>query len=133
MKTRKKHMKTSVFSLGLFLLLAVMVPGSNVEAKTPLTEKQALNHLISRIQKDKLYDSWTTLSCLSILVEEKTKQYFDIAIREKHDERCPGDPLTAPIVDRFRVDRSTGKIQWYDPVDGDLHPYEGVLKQVREK
>jgi hypothetical protein len=110
-----------------------MVPAGDVEAKTPLTEKQALNHLISCIQKDKLYDSWTTLSCLSILVEEKTKQYFDIAIREKHDERCLGDPLTAPIVDRFRVDRLTGKVQWYDPVDGDLHPYEGVLERVRKK
>lgn len=132
MKTRKKNMKTTVFSLGLFLLLAVIAPGSNVEAKTPLTEEQALNHLISRIQKDKLYDSWATLSCLSIFVEDKTKKYFDIAIREKHNERCPGDPATAPIVDHFRVDRSTGKIQWYDP-DLDLHPYKDAVKSRREK
>jgi hypothetical protein len=126
-------MKTSVFSLGLFLLLAVMVPGSNVEAKTPLTEKQALSHLISRIQKDKLYDSWTTLSCLSIFVEEKTKKHFDITIREKHEGNCLGDPLTAPIVDRFRVDRLTGKIQRYDPADGDLHPYKDAVRSRREK
>ena len=126
-------MKTSVFSLGLFLLLAVMVPGSNVEAKTPLTEKQALNHLTVRIQKDKLYDSWTTVSCLSSFVEEKTKKYFNIGIREKHEGECPGDPPTAPIVDRFRVDRLIGKIQWYDPVDGDLHPYKDAVRSRREK
>jgi hypothetical protein len=123
-------MKTIVLCFSLFLLLATVGLG-DLAAKNPLTEKQALDHLISRIQNDKLYDSWTTLSCLSIFIEEKTEKHFDITIREKHEGKCPGDPLTAPIVDRFNVNRLTGKILWYD-WDGDLRPYKALIKWKKE-
>jgi hypothetical protein len=126
-------MEISLTSL-IFLSLLIVFPCSNVHAEKELTEQQALDILAAQIQKDKLYDSWApNLSCLLFFTEEKTKDHFNIAIREKHGGQCAGDPNTSPIVDRFRVDRLTGKIQWYDPVDGDLHPYEGVLKRVREK
>lgn len=115
-------------SLILFLSLLLAFPYSNVLAGNQLTEQQALDILVSQIQKDKLYDSWTTLSCLSFFTEEKTKDYFDFAIHEKHGGRCPGNPNTSPVVDRFRVNRLTQKIQWYEPTTGALQPYEAVLK-----
>jgi hypothetical protein len=114
-----------------FFAFALFAP--TIDAKAPLTEKQALDLLISRIQKDKLYDNWTTLSCLSIFIDSSLNdtseraRYFDITIREKHEGKCPSDPLTSPVVDHFRVNRLTGEIQWYDP-DLDLQPYRAVLE-----
>jgi hypothetical protein len=132
--------KASIAALP-FILFAFTLFAPNMEAKAPLTEKQALDLLTSRIQKDKLYDSWTTLSCLSIFIDtsltdpDERDKYFDITIREKHDGKCPGDPLTAPLVDHFRVNRRNSAIQWYDP-DLDLHPYKAVIewqKKIRKQ
>ncbi len=117
-----------LLSLILFLSLLIVFPYSNVLAESQLTEQQTLDILVAQIQKDKLYDSWTTLSCLSFFTEEKTKDYFDIAIHEKHGGKCPGDPNTWPIVDRFRVNRFTKRIQWYEPTEGEWLPYRAVLK-----
>jgi len=119
-------MLLSILAVSLFLL--VVLPCSTVLADNRLTEQQALDVVMAKVQKDKLYDSWTTISCLSFLVEEKTKVYINIAIREKHDGKCEGDPNTSPIVDRFRVHRMTKRIQWYEPAEGEYHPYRAVLK-----
>ncbi len=126
-------MKTTTLCLSVFILLSFTAIGDNAHAMALLTEKEALNRLISGIQKDKLYDGWTTIFCLTIWTEEKTKDYFDFAIHEKHNRDCPGDPSTSPTVDRFRVNRRTGKIQWYDPTDDNLYPYKGVLDFRQQK
>ncbi|CTP87968.1 hypothetical protein [Xanthomonas graminis] len=47
---------------------------------------------------------------------------IDIAVREKHGDGCPGDPQTAPVRDRYRVERS-GAILWYDVAEGDFVGY----------
>jgi hypothetical protein len=126
-------MKMLLPILAVSLFLLVVLPCSTVLADNRLTEQQALDVLMAKVHKDKLYDSWTTISCLSFLVEEKTKDYIDIAIREKHEGKCEGDPNTAPIVDRFRVHRLTKRIQWYEPAEGNYNPYRAVLKARLEK
>jgi hypothetical protein len=77
-----------------------------------------------QVTQDKLYDKWTNLDCLSFLVEQANGGTFDMAIREKHGGPCPGDPNTAPVVDRFRV---TGDrvIFWLNP-QGEYVDYEQV-------
>jgi len=47
---------------------------------------------------------------------------IDFAVREKHGDGCPGDPQTAPVRDRYRVERS-GAILWYDVAEGDFVGY----------
>ena len=121
-------MKIGPFKSGLFFLLLVLLIVSPASAKNPLDEEHALDALVSRIQKDKLYDSWTSVACLSFFTDEKTKNYFDFAIHEKHGGECPGDPITWPVVDRFRVNRWTGEIQWHEFVEGEFQPYKAVLK-----
>lgn len=113
----------SLLAGALFLL-----PVLDTFAGSPLTERQAITALMKQIEKDKLYADWTQLSCLSFLTEEEAKNHFDIGIHEKHGGSCPGDPATFPIVDRFRVSRETGKIQWFDVMD-ELQPYNSVLKE----
>jgi hypothetical protein len=126
-------MKMSLLKIGMLALLLTCLIASTAGAKSLLTEEQAFDTLFKQIQKDKLYDSWTKLDCLSFVTEETTKSYFDFAIREKHDDKCPGDPNISPIVDRFRVNRITGKIQWFDPLDGEYKPYKAVLKKRLKK
>jgi hypothetical protein len=127
-------MRKGLLSFMLFVLMVTVFSYSNVLAGKKLTERQALDILAARILKDKLYDSWApNLSCLLFFTEEKANDHFDFAIREKHGGKCPGDPNTAPIVDRFRVNRSTKIIQWYDPTEGELVPYEAVLKARLKK
>ena len=88
-------MKIHFFTFLLSFLISSSYP--NAFAEKRITEAQALNILVANIKRDKLYDSWTTLSCLSFLTEEQTKDDFEFAIHEKHDGKCPGDPETSPV------------------------------------
>jgi hypothetical protein len=115
------------------ILLVAVSSSYSVYAETLLTKAQALNILVSRIKQDKLYDSWTTLSCLSFPIEQKTKDYIEIGIHEKHGGKCPGDPATFPIVDRFRIHRLTKEIQWLEPVEDQWLPYKALLKERLQK
>lgn len=47
---------------------------------------------------------------------------IEFAVREKHGDGCTGDPQTAPVRDRYRVERS-GAILWYDVAEGDFVGY----------
>lgn len=55
--------------------------------------------------------------CLSYDVEEQSRQWLDVAVREKHGGECPGDPTVAPVVERFRVARSPLALGRWDPVN----------------
>ena len=126
-------MRNSAFIPGLFFLLLALIVAMPASASNPLDEKHVLDVLVAQIQKDKLYESWTSLACLSFVTEEKTKKFIDFAILEKHGGKCPGDPNTSPVVDRFRVNRLTHKIEWFEPTEGELKPYRAVLKFRLEK
>ena len=127
-------MKMRLSSIILLLSLLVVFTYQNVLGENQLTERQALDILAAQIQKDKLYDSWApNLSCLLFFTEERTKEYFVFGIHEKHGGKCPGDPSTSPIVDRFKVYRLTKEIQWYEPTEGEFLPYKAVLKARLKK
>ncbi len=126
-------MRNSSFNLGLFFLLLTLFFTMPASASSPLDEEHELNVLVTQIKKDKLYDSWTSMACLSFVTEEKTKKFVVFAILEKHGGKCPGDPNTSPAVDRFRVNRLTHKIEWFEPTEGELKPYKAVLKFRLEK
>lgn len=54
---------------------------------------------------------------------------IEFAVREKHGDGCPGDPQTAPVRDRYRVERS-GAILWYDVAEGD---FVGYAQRARDR
>jgi hypothetical protein len=107
--------KAGVLSLVALLLLLPVFFFSNVNAKGKLSEEQALKVLLSTIEEDDLYGPRTDMSCLTVFAQERDKDYFDFSVQENHGNNCPGNPNASPVIDRFRVDRSTRKIQWYDP------------------
>ncbi len=98
-----------------------------------IKENEALDLLIKSIEGTGLYADWTKMECLIVLTEDSTEKYFDFAIREKHKDDCPGDPNTAPLVDRFRVDRVTGQILWYDLLSDAYFPFNRVIEQRKTK
>jgi hypothetical protein len=120
-------MKRSLSNLILLIPLLILFPYSNILAGNQVTEKQALDTLEEQIKKDKLYDNRLTFSCLLFITEETTENYFDFAVHEKHGGECQGDPNTSPIVDRFRINRITKEIQWYDVVEDGFVPYGTML------
>lgn len=51
----------------------------------------------------------TSLAPNCLQLERSSKHetpYFEIYIREKHDEQCGGDPETAPLLFTVRIDRN---------------------------
>jgi hypothetical protein len=109
--------KTAMLSLIVLLLLVPFLFFSHVSAKAKLSEDQALKVLLSSIEDDALYGINPDMSCLSVFAEERDKEYFDFSVRQSRGGKCPGDGNASPKIDRFRVDRSTKKIQWYDNQD----------------
>ena len=109
--------KTAMLSLIVLLLLVPFFVFSHVSAKAKLSEDQALKVLLSSIEEDGLYGSNPDMSCFSVFAEERSKDYYDFSVHKNRGGRCSGDPNRSPTVDRFRVDRSTKTIQWYDEKD----------------
>ena len=110
-------LKNGLLFLVILFLLVPLFFLSSVNAKARLNQEQALKVLISTIQKEKLYGNDPNMSCLSISSGESGKDHFDFSVRENHGGNCPGNPNASPVSDRFRVERSTRKVQWYDQTE----------------
>ncbi|MCO6414108.1 MAG: hypothetical protein J5I92_15320 [Thiogranum sp.] len=92
---------------------------SNIQSSERLipsinSEEDAVDAMAARIALDKLYSDWTTLECLQFSIDGQDPHYFDLSVHEKHGGGCPGDPLTWPTVDRFRLYRDSNVLLWYD-------------------
>jgi hypothetical protein len=72
------------------------------------TGERATRLLALQAAQDKLYPN---PACLTFAFEQLDVATFDIAVREKQDEPCGGDPGTAPVIDRYRV-VGDGTILW---------------------
>lgn len=93
------------------------------------TEDKAIALLVQKLQKDSVYPD---PNCLSYAKESETATYFDITVREKHGDGCSGDPAIAPVLDRFRVIKTDGTIQWLDFLTGNYASYD-EFKASRRK
>ena len=94
----------------------------DVAAREPLKEEAALKVLEQTLRHDRVYAERISLDCVSFLTEEKTAEYFGFVLRENHTAKCGGDPETSPVVDRYRVHRASGKIEWLEIVEDEWHP-----------
>jgi hypothetical protein len=91
-----------------------------------LDEDAALDLLDRTLKRDRVYTGVhrISLDCVTYIIEETTDAYFEFALREKHNAKCGGAPEVSPIVDRYRVYRRSGKIEWYKPIDDSWHRYD---------
>ena len=106
---------TALIAVALVSPLAVQA-GSK-KSYNGMTEDAALDILVRRIKQDNVYAKRISLDCVTYITEETTRTYFEFALREKHGGKCSGDPDASPIIDRYRVNRASGKIELYDAVN----------------
>lgn len=59
-------------------------------------------------------------SCFSYASEADTADAVVVAVRERHDDACGGDPGVEPVIARLRVHPS-GTLNRYDVVDDAWH------------
>ena len=109
-------------AVALVLVSATVAEGAR---SRPLDEDAALALLDRTLKHDHVYDGvhHISLNCVFYMTEEMTDAYFDFVLREKHDGKCRGAPEVAPVVDRYRVYRRSGKIEQYNVMDDTYHRY----------
>ena len=88
-----------------------------------LDEDGALALLEQTLKHDGVYAHRISLNCVTYGTEETTGAYFQFVLRENHNAKCGGDPETSPVVDRYRVYRKSGKIEWLERVEDNWQPY----------
>ena len=90
----------------------------------PLDEDAGLALLDRTLKHDRVYAKRISLDCISYITEETTGTYFQFVLREIHNAKCGGDPETSHVVDRYRVYRRSGKIEWLDRIEDKWQPYD---------
>jgi hypothetical protein len=88
-----------------------------------LDEDGALALLEQTLKDDGVYTHRISLNSITYGTEETTGAYFQFVVRENHNAKCGGDPETSPVVDRYRVYRKSGKIEWLERVEDNWQPY----------
>jgi hypothetical protein len=83
----------------------------------PLDEDSALALLEHTLKRDRVYRNRISLDCVIYSTEETSHAYFQFVLRENHNSKCGGDPDTNPAVDRYRVYRRSGKIEWLEKIE----------------
>jgi hypothetical protein len=100
-------------------VIAQSSPGSH-----PLNEDAALALLERTLKRDHVYANRISLDCITYVTEETTNAYFQFVLRENHNAKCGGDPETSPALDRYRVYRNAGKIEWLEHVEDKWQRYD---------
>ena len=90
----------------------------------PLDEDSALALLERTLKHDGVYTHRISLDCVGYGTEETTDAYFQFVLRENHNAKCDGDPETSPVIDRYRVNRQSGKIEWLERIEDNWRPYD---------
>jgi len=103
-------------------LLSAMIVQAG-PASHPRNEDAALSLLLRTLKHDRVYARRISLDCVTFVTEEKTYAYFQFVLRENHTAPCGGDPETSPVVDRYRIYRASGKIEWLEPVENNWQRY----------
>lgn len=80
------------------------------------------------VKKDEQYTDWLKIECVQFVVEAQNEQQTDIAMHEKNGEGCSGDQDASQVIDRFRINKSTGVISRYDVIENSYQPV-GQLHQ----
>jgi hypothetical protein len=102
----------------IMMVVAQAGPRSRV-----LDENGALALLEQTLKHDGVYAHRISLDCITYGTEETTGAYFQFVLRENHNAKCGGDPETSPEVDRYRVYRKSGKIEWLERAEDNWQPY----------
>ncbi|RQP23482.1 hypothetical protein [Piscinibacter terrae] len=93
-------------------------------ASCPEWTLPAMRKLQNKLRVQKVYEGRHEQQCLRFFIEDCNGKVANIAVRERHDETCGGDPATEPVVDRFRLHKKGKRIEWYSVVEGEYLPFD---------
>jgi hypothetical protein len=113
----------SVAAAGLAAISVLPVVAHGAPCSHLLDEDAALAILERTLKHDGVYAHRISLDCVTYGTEETISAYFQFVLRENHNVKCGGDPETSPVLDRYRVYRRSGKIEWLDRVEDNWRPY----------
>jgi hypothetical protein len=112
------------FALAVVAVFLVLPVVAQAGPHSHLLDEDAALALLERILKhDGVYTHRISLDCVTYGTEETTNVYFQFVLRENHNAKCRGDPETSPVVDRYRVYRRPGKIEWLERTEDNWRPY----------
>lgn len=83
-----------------------------------------MRKLQNKLRVQKIYEGRHEQQCLRFFIEDCNGKIANIAVRERHDETCGGDPATEPVVDRFRLHKKGKRIEWYSAAEGEYLPFD---------
>ncbi|HZR05813.1 MAG TPA: hypothetical protein VFA61_08305 [Candidatus Udaeobacter sp.] len=107
--------------MAVILALPVIV---HAGPHSPLLDEDAALALLERtLTHDGVYTHRISLDCVTYGTEETTDTYFQFVLRENHNAKCGGDPETSPVLDRYRVYRRSGRVEWLERVEDNWRPY----------
>lgn len=113
----------SLIAVAMTFAVVLSMTGELSARSHPMDEDAALALLVRTLKHDKVYAHRISLDCVSYGTEETSAAYFQFVLRENHTAPCGGDPETSPVVDRYRVDRASGKIKWLEKIEDAWKPY----------
>src|SRR5213082_1496511 len=118
-------MKNELRLITAVVIALALVSSAVAEAapSRPMDEDAAVALLVRTLKHDRVYAKRISLGCFTYDTEETTNAYFQFALRENHNAKCGGDPETSPVVDRYRVYRRSGKIEWLERIEDKWQPY----------
>jgi hypothetical protein len=124
-------MKIEFCLIAAAVIAAILISPIVVRAGSlshPLSEDAALDLLQRTLRRDRVYEKRMSLDCMAYGTEETTTVYFEFVLREIHNTKCGGDPVTSPAIDRYRVYRHSGKIQQWEAAEDKWQPYQRAAK-----
>jgi hypothetical protein len=112
----------------LVVCVTLAATGVTVQGAPPKVTpaERAVQVLRDRIVKDRPFS--VPPACLTYVTEATTARHVTIAVRERHDHACAGDPASAPLIDRFRVEVASGRIQFLDVIEDEWRDYAEYRK-----
>lgn len=96
-----------------FMILTLWI--SACASLTVYSESQAIDLVMKSIERNQLTVLKT--ECLMFVVENKTT-FYEIDVREKHNQHCGGDPTIAPRLFTYQVNKQTGSMKIDEPISG---------------
>ena len=118
-----KYMFRFVGKAVVAVILVLSVVAQAGPHSHPLDEDGALALLERTLKHDGVYTHRISLDCVGYGTEETTDAYFQFVLRENHNAKCGGDPETSPVINRYRVYRPSGKIEWLERIEDNWRPY----------
>ena len=70
--------------------------------------------------------------CFEFWLSNEDKNTIGIELHEYHQQGCPGDPHTSPLIDRFLINKETKIISWYFVIQNKVVGFEEYVKTVNK-